>query len=86
MIVQAKRPALRQVPGPVQRRRVHFEAPPADRLDREIAGFLAWFNDVQDLDPFLKAGLAHLWFEVLHPFDDGNGRVGRAVSDMALGP
>lgn len=75
---------MQVVSGPVQRRRVHFEAPPADRLDREIAGFLAWFNDVQDLDPFLKAGLAHLWFEVLHPFDDGNGRVGRAVSDMAL--
>lgn len=75
---------MQVVSGPVQRRRVHYEAPPAARLDADIARFLDWFNDAQDLDPFLKAGLAHLWFEVLHPFDDGNGRVGRAVSDMAL--
>ncbi len=75
---------MQVVSGPIQRRRVHYEAPPADRLDAEIARFLAWFNGTQELDPFLKAGLAHLWFEVLHPFDDGNGRVGRAVADMAL--
>ncbi len=75
---------MQLVSGPVQRRRVHYEAPPAGRLDAEVACFLAWFNESQDPDPFLKAGLAHLWFEVLHPFDDGNGRVGRAIADMAL--
>ncbi len=72
------------VSGPVHKRRVHYEAPPAERLDSEIDRFLLWFNGTQHVDPFLKAGLAHLWFEVLHPFDDGNGRVGRAVGDMAL--
>jgi Fic family protein len=63
---------------------VHFEAPPAQRLGAEINRFLDWFNTNPAQDPVLKAGLAHLWFVTLHPFDDGNGRIARAVGDMAL--
>ena len=75
---------MQVVSGPVHRQKVHFEAPPADTLDAEMGGFLNWFNaDSQD-DPVIKAGLAHLWFVTIHPFDDGNGRIARAVGDMAL--
>jgi Fic family protein len=79
--------AMQVVSGSVGRQTVHFEAPPAQRLDAEIRVFLDWFNDSDGsfaLDPVLKAGLAHLWFVTLHPFDDGNGRIARAVGDMAL--
>lgn len=79
--------AMQVVSGPAGRQTVHFEAPPAQRLDAEIRVFLDWFNDANGslaLDPVLKAGLAHLWFVTLHPFDDGNGRIARAVGDMAL--
>lgn len=76
--------AMQVVSGGAGRQTVHFEAPPAQRLDAEIHGFLAWFNSNPELDPVLKAGLAHLWFVTLHPFDDGNGRIARAVCDMAL--
>ncbi len=72
------------VSGPVGRERVHFEAPTAERLDHEMNDFLKWFNDTMDMDPVLKAGLAHLWFVTIHPFDDGNGRIARAISDMSL--
>ena len=73
------------VSGPIGRERVHFEAPPRKRLDKEIKTFLAWFNDTpKDLDGLLRAGLAHAWFEVVHPYEDGNGRVGRALLDRAL--
>ncbi len=75
---------MQVVSGPVGRQRVHFEAPPADRLDAEMARFVAWFNVDQAIDPVVKAGLAHLWFVTLHPFDDGNGRIARAIGDMAL--
>ena len=64
---------------------VHFEAPSADRLDREMSIFLDWFESPHDDDPLLVAALAHLWFVTVHPFDDGNGRVARAVADLALG-
>lgn len=72
------------VSGPVGKEHVHFEAPAAARLDREMQAFLDWFNAHADIDPVLKAGLAHLWFVTIHPFDDGNGRLARAIADMAL--
>ncbi|MFM7669414.1 MAG: Fic family protein, partial [Betaproteobacteria bacterium] len=62
----------------------HFEAPPAADLGSEVAEFLRWFEDDQQDDPLIKAGLAHLWFITLYPFDDGNGRIARAIGDMAL--
>jgi Fic family protein len=72
------------VSGPVGNARVHFAAPKAARLDREMQAFLDWFNAGADVDPVLKAGLAHLWFVTVHPFDDANGRIARAIADMAL--
>lgn len=64
---------------------VHYVAPPYHSLPSEILGFLRWFNhDSTSLDGLLRAAIAHLWFELLHPFDDGNGRLGRAIIDMAL--
>ncbi len=70
--------------GPLGRERVHYEAPPRDRLDAEVDAFLRWFNRPGELDNTLHASIAHLWFETLHPFEDGNGRLGRAVFDLAL--
>ncbi|PPQ34244.1 Fic family protein [Rhodopila globiformis] len=65
--------------------RVHFEAPPADRVAAGMKRFIAWFNgDAEDLDALLRAAIAHLWFVTIHPFDDGNGRIGRAIMDMAI--
>lgn len=75
---------MQVVSGPIGRQRVHYEAPPASWLDSETARFLNWFNGTGGGDPVLKAGLAHLWLVTLHPFDDGNGRIARAVGDMAL--
>jgi Fic family protein len=75
---------MRVVSGPAGKERVHFQAPPAKRLDGEMQAFLGWFNANADTDPVLKAGLAHLWFVIIHPFDDGNGRIARAIADMAL--
>lgn len=77
---------MQVVSGPYGKERVHYVAPPARRLDSEISAFLGWFNDDADADtdPVLKAGLAHLWFVTIHPFDDGNGRIARAIADMAL--
>lgn len=69
---------------PIGRERVHYEAPPCDRLDAEMEQFLTWFNERPAIDNTLRACLAHLWFETLHPFEDGNGRLGRAVFDLAL--
>lgn len=70
--------------GPIGRERVHYEAPPRDRLDEEMRRFLQWFNRPQEASATLRASIAHLWFETLHPFEDGNGRLGRAVFDLAL--
>ena len=75
---------LQVVSGPVGRERVHFEAPEAGRVGREMAAFLDGFNGTTGIDPVLKAALAHLWFVTVHPFDDGNGRLARAIADMAL--
>lgn len=72
------------VSGPLGRQRVHYTAPPADRLADEIAVFLDWFEGTRTMDPVLAAGLAHFRFVTIHPFDDGNGRIARAVADMAL--
>ncbi len=75
---------MQVVSGPIGRQRVHFEAPPAARLTHEIARFLAWLN-AEPVEPLLiQAGLAHLWFVTLHPFDDGNGRIARALGDLVL--
>ena len=75
---------MQVVSGPVGKEHVHFEAPAAARLDREMKAFLDWFNKPPDIDEVLKAGLAHLWFVTIHPFDDGNGRIARAIADMVL--
>jgi len=72
------------VSGPIGKEHVHFVAPPAARLDVEMRAFLDWFNAGAATDPVLQAGLAHLWFVTIHPFDDGNGRIARAIADMAL--
>ena len=75
---------MQVVSGPLGRQRLHFEAPPARRLARETQRFLAWANSASAEPPLIKAGLAHLWFVTLHPFDDGNGRMARAVGDLFL--
>jgi Fic family protein len=78
---------MQVVSGPLHRERVHFQAPAAHRLPGEMARFLRWFETTgarQPVDPVLRAGLAHFWFVTIHPFDDGNGRIARAVADMAL--
>ena len=72
------------VSGPMGKEHVHYEAPKADRLGREMGSFLEWFEGKDQIDPVLKAGLAHLWFVTIHPFDDGNGRIARAIADLAL--
>jgi Fic family protein len=75
---------MQVVSGPVGRERVHFVAPPSPRLEGDMEVFLDWFNRPADFDEVLKAGLSHLWFVTVHPFDDGNGRIARAIADMAL--
>lgn len=76
---------MQVVSGPVGREKIHFEAPAAERLSREMKDFLDWFNDgSKTLDPILKAAIAHFWFVTVHPFEDGNGRIARAIADMAL--
>ncbi len=72
------------VSGPMGGETVHFEAPEAARLDGEMTAFLGWYNAVDPTDPVLKAGIAHLWFVTIHPFEDGNGRIARAIADQAL--
>lgn len=75
---------MQVVSGPLGRERVHFEAPDAPLLDTEMSRLIGWFNDEVKTDPVLKAGIAHLWFVTIHPFDDGNGRIARAIADMQL--
>jgi len=72
------------VSGPIGKEHVHFQGPPAKRLEGEIQAFLEWFKASAQIDPVLKAGLAHLWFVTIHPFDDGNGRIARAIADLSL--
>jgi Fic family protein len=75
---------MQVVSGPMHRRRVHYQAPPAEALPAEMVRFLAWANATAGEPAVLKAGIAHLWFVTLHPFDDGNGRIARAVGDLFL--
>lgn len=75
---------MQVVSGPEGRERVHFEAPSAPRLKGEMATFLVWFNEGPPIDFVLKAGVAHLWFVTIHPFDDRNGRIARAIADLCL--
>jgi len=75
---------MQVVSGPVHRRRVHFEAPPAQRVPDEVDHLLSWFNAKNGLDGLIRTAYAHLWFVTIHPYADGNGRIGRAIADMAL--
>ena len=75
---------MQVVSGPVERRRIHFQAPPADCLDVEASAFFKWANAPTPEPLIIKAGLAHLWFVTMHPFDDGNGRIARAIGDVFL--
>lgn len=75
---------MQVVSGPIGRHRVHFEAPPADRVDAEVARLVAWCEAPSAEPALLRAGIAHLWFVTVHPFEDGNGRVARAVGDLML--
>lgn len=75
---------MQVVSGPIGREWVHFEAPSYDRLEKEMARFLNWFNAATKTDPVIKSALAHFWFVTIHPFDDGNGRIARALADLLL--
>lgn len=75
---------MQVVSGPIGHEKVHFEAPKAKRLGAEMAKFINWANRKSDIDPVLRSALAHLWFVTIHPFDDGNGRIARAIADWAL--
>lgn len=75
---------MQVVSGPPEREHVHYEAPPAERLHEEMSAFLTWANASDQTDPVLRAALAHLWFVTIHPFDDGNGRIARAIADWVL--
>jgi len=75
---------MQVISGPVTRRKIHYQAPPAGELQAEMARFVEWANADTGEPALIKAGLAHLWFVTLHPFDDGNGRIARAVGDLFL--
>ena len=75
---------MQVVSGPIGKERVHYEAPIAARLGGEMKRFLDWFDTESPIDLVLRAGVAHLWFVTIHPFDDGNGRIARAIADMVL--
>jgi len=76
---------MRVVSGPIGREQIHYEAPPSETLDEEMGTFLKWFAESRgQMEGIVRAGLAHLWFVTIHPFDDGNGRLARAITDMAM--
>ncbi|MCZ8341493.1 MAG: Fic family protein [Leptospira sp.] len=75
---------MQVISGPIGKETVHYEAPRASRLKSEMATFVAWANKRDNTDPVLRAALAHFWFVTVHPFDDGNGRIARAIADWAL--
>lgn len=75
---------MQVVSGPLGKEKVHFQAPDCNKINREIQKFLTWFNSNPILDPAIQAGIAHLWFVTIHPFEDGNGRITRAITDMIL--
>ena len=76
--------SMQVVSGAIGKEEVHYQAPPAKIIDKEMGLFLNWFNAADDMDLVLKASVAHLWFVTLHPFDDGNGRIARAITDLLL--
>jgi Fic family protein len=76
--------AMQVVSGPIGREKVHFEAPSANKLEHEMNKFFEWFEAANGVDPVVKAGVAHFWFVTIHPFEDGNGRIGRAIVDLEL--
>ncbi len=75
---------MQVVSGPMGKEKVHFQAPSPEYVPKEMEQFLAWFNEDADIDLVLKAAIAHFWFIIIHPFDDGNGRIARAISDLIL--
>ena len=75
---------MQVVSGPIGQEKVHFEAPPAKKLDKEMQTFISWINETSELDGIIRAGLVHIWFVTIHPFDDGNGRIARTLTDMLL--
>ena len=75
---------MQVISGPIGQEKVHFEAPPARKLDKEMQTFMSWINTKDQLDGIIRAGLAHIWFVTIHPFDDGNGRIARTLTDMLL--
>lgn len=75
---------MQVISGPIGKRKVHFEAPPANLIETEMKPLIAWINQRADTDGIIKAALAHLWFITIHPFDDGNGRIARTLTDMLL--
>ena len=79
-----ERGPMQVVSGPIGREKVHYTAPEAKRLDKEMHRFIQWFNSNLDLEPVIKSAIAHLWFVTIHPFDDGNGRIARALGDAQL--
>lgn len=76
--------SMQVVSGPVGRENIHFQAPAASVIEKEMELFFEWLNKENDIDLVLKAGIAHLWFVTIHPFEDGNGRITRALTDMIL--
>lgn len=79
-----KQGPMRVVSGVMGKEKVHFQAPPADKIKKEMEQFLNWFNNRNEIDPLIKAAIAHYWFVTIHPFEDGNGRIARAIADMQL--
>jgi Fic family protein len=75
---------MQVISGPMGKETVHFRAPDSELIDDEMKQFCRWFNDELTIDPVIKAGIAHLWFLTIHPFEDGNGRIARAIADMQL--
>jgi Fic family protein len=76
--------SMQVISGPVGRPKVNYVAPAASDLDAEMERFLGWFESNEQKDPLLKTAIAHLWFVTIHPFEDGNGRIGRAIAEMCL--
>ena len=76
--------SVQVISGQIGKETLHFEAPVAERMDHEMELFLDWINNDSKINSVLKAAIAHLWFVTIHPFDDGNGRIGRAIADLLL--
>lgn len=79
-----KKGPMQVVSGAMGKEKIHYEAPQSERLEKEMKLFLKWFNANDSIDAVLKSAIAHFWFITIHPFDDGNGRIARAIADMQL--